>query len=203
MSVPLSPRDRRAVALGAVAVGVMLAWVGLGKPLLGALTRLSDQLRSERAMLERSRTLLATAEAFPDISLEAAARLEGAAARLFRASSVGAASAAHGHYLQEHAEKHRVLVTRLEPLASRELDAGVTSLPLSVRGESDLQGLMTFLHAVETGGSLIVVNELRIDARSGARTSFQVLAFTLKVTGFGVLSDTVVVDGEKRGRPPQ
>jgi hypothetical protein len=58
-------------------------------------------------------------------------------------------------------------VTRVEPAASRDAGGGITALPVAVIGESDLEGLLTFLHMLETGPKLVNVDELKIESANG------------------------------------
>jgi hypothetical protein len=86
--------------------------------------------------------------------------------RLVRAPNAPLGEAEVTGYLQDIAGLSRVLLQEmrgLEPDRDAPRPEGVRPVRLAVRGESDLQGVMTFLHRVEESPLLLRVVELSIE----------------------------------------
>ncbi len=189
MKIPtLSARDRRALLLAASVLVPALFWALVAAPYLSAVERASDSMAAERELLRREVALLASAEQFPAALEEGAAQLLEVASRLFGGENPSVTSAALAQYLQTAARSARVLFTRLEPAPAEEAGTGVIALPLRVQGETDLEGLLTLLHSLETGEKLVRVENLRIQ---GLRTTTaravddsEVLSFEFTAAGF-------------------
>ena len=81
----------------------------------------------------------------------------------------GAAAAALAGYLRRTAQAAGANLTRVEPAAAAEAGSGVRALPVAVTGESDLEGLLTFLQLLESGPKLVHVRDLRLEAARARR----------------------------------
>jgi hypothetical protein len=213
MRIPaLSPRDRRAVVAGLLLVAPALAWSRGALPWLRAVGDAREALAAERALLDRELRLLAGAERYPAAFQVGAERLLAEAPRLVGGADDGAASAALSGYVRTAAQEARVHLTRVEPAPSTDAGAGITALPLEVRGESDLEGILTLLHLLETGPKLVHVTALALEAperRAAAAPdpygafyapvapAAEAIALRLRVTGF-TLSDRAAAAGGGR-----
>lgn len=165
----LSPRDRRAALLGAAVVGAALLQALVAAPFLGALAEARDALAAERALLARETELLASAAAYPGAFEAGAERLLAAAPRLMSGEDAGAGAAALAGYLRGTARMAPTHLVRLEPAPTREAGPGVRALPVAVAGEGDLEGILTFLHLLETGPKLLHLADLRLEAAPAPR----------------------------------
>ncbi|WP_420128641.1 type II secretion system protein GspM [Longimicrobium sp.] len=164
-----TPRDRRAIAWGAAVLVPAFAWTLVVSPYLGALGEAKAALERDRALLRREMELLSETADYRRAFDDGAEKLLAAAPRLMGGDDDGAASAAVAGYLRRLARSGGAHVTRVEPGPSRDAGGGVTALPVGVSGESDLEGLLTFLQMLEAGPKLVDVAELRIEASgSGA-----------------------------------
>jgi hypothetical protein len=141
-----------------------LAWTLVVSPYLDALREAKSRLEQDRATLEREMEVLAETADYRRAFDEGAEKLLAAAPRLMGGDDDGAASAAVAGYLRRLARMGGAHVTRVEPGPSRDAGGGVTALPVGVSGESDLEGLLTFLQMLEAGPKLVDVSELRIEA---------------------------------------
>ncbi len=164
----LSPRDRKALTWGAAVLAPALAWTLVVSPYLGALGEAKTRLEQDRATLEREMEVLAETADYRRAFDEGAEKLLAAAPGLMGGDDDGAASAAVAGYLRRLARMGGAHVTRVEPGPSRDAGGGVTALPVGVNGESDLEGLLTFLQMLEAGPKLVDVAELRIEATGSA-----------------------------------
>ena len=165
----LTPRDRKAITWGAAVLVPALAWTMVVSPYLDALGEAKTRLEQDRATLEREMEVLSEAADYRRAFDDGAEKLLAAAPRLMGGDDDGAASAAVAGYLRRLARMGGAHVTRVEPGPSRDAGGGVTALPVGVSGESDLEGLLTFLQMLEAGPKLVDVDELRIEASgSGA-----------------------------------
>lgn len=162
--VRLTPRDRRAVTLGAALLVPSLLWVFAVAPYLGALHAAGDRLAAQRGLLRRELDVLAEARAYPSAFGVGARRLLAVAPRLAGGDDPAAAGAAVAGYVRRLGQMGGANVTRVEPGPVRQAGGGLVALPVAVTGEADLEGLMTLLQLLETGPKLVRVDELKVEA---------------------------------------
>jgi len=183
----LSSRDRRALLLGAAVLASGVGWTAMVKPYIRAVREVSSTLAAERELLNRELRLLAAADQYPAEVEQAGARLLDVATRLFGGEKQAAASAGLIQYLQEGAGTGPALLTRLEPLPAEEEGNGLIGLPLSVEGETDLEGLLTVLHLLDAGPKLVRVENLRVQGRRAVAVDGpEVLSFVFVARGFSL-----------------
>lgn len=184
----LSDRDRRAIALGAAVVLPALLWVYGVSPYLGAVEQRRSRIEARRSLLDAERDLLAARKRYPRQVEAAATRLREMAPALLDSRSRGVATAELTQYVEDRAAASRVRLTATQPRAVRRVDRRLLAIPLTVEGESDLQGVLAFLEALEHGPKLLRVGDLRIRRRSGAGRledkGMEVLALRVSVTGY-------------------
>jgi hypothetical protein len=163
----LSSRDRRAVLLGFAVLVPALLWVGVVRPYLGALEDLSERAVSERALLEREAELLRDAPGFPDRLRAARAAVDRWDARLVRSSNLALAEAEVTALLEEVARERRVLLQEVRAAGGASVDdapAGLRPIRLSVRGESDFEGILGFVHGMEEDPLLLRIVGFSMEA---------------------------------------
>lgn len=210
----MTQRDRRAVTWGAILLGPALFWSHVVRPYLSAVDDAKVRLEADRAVLKRELAVLGASDVYPAEFRVGADRLLKAAPRLVGGDDDGAAAAALAGYLRRVAQLGRASITRVEPAATRDVGGGITALPVDVSGESDLEGLLTFLRLLETGPKLLHVESLRIEANSGgtpaagasyALTPFipgtapstdvpEIISFRFTATGFTLAEREAVKD---------
>lgn len=189
---PLADRDRRAVLLGAAVLLPAILYLAVGRPYRAQLLDLRDRIAAERALLERESALVQAADALPDQASDLGTRFRRAEARLVRAANVPLAEAELTAVLEETALVSRVLLQEMRTLDLQRDTAGhsvVRPLRLSVRGESDLEGVLTYLHRLENNPLLLRIIELSIEpmlagGRGEERTATGVVQFALVVEGY-------------------
>ncbi len=162
----LAPGDRRAILLG---LGVMVSAVVIifgVRPSYRALTDARERLAVEREVLVREIQLLESAAVLPKHIEEALRKTAAVDLRLLEAPSRILAEGQLTDLLESSAVLSRVLLREIESIAparGTEPPPGTEALRLSVSGESDLEGVLTFLDALESGLLLIRVTGLALE----------------------------------------
>jgi hypothetical protein len=197
----ISDRDRRAIRTGLLVLLPALAYVGVFKPYSAALQDARDRAAAERQLLERELALLAAKSSLPVTLANAQGAVKRAEARLVKAANLTSAENRVTELLEQIAELSRVLLQEVRSVApdrDAEPPSGMQLLRLAVRGESDLEGAVTYLQRIEQSPLLLRVREFslenapppRIDprARPGARSARRpqagVMRFTILVEAF-------------------
>jgi hypothetical protein len=189
-----APRDRRAVMLGLAVLLPALLYTAALRPYRAALGELRERSAAERALLQREEALLAAGAGLPGRVDELRGRAHLASLRLVRAANVPLAEAEVTGFLEEIATLSRVLLQEMRGIEPRrgEVPAAGALRPirLALRGESDLEGVLTFLQRVESSPLLLRIAELSMEpryeggARGAERRPTGVVAFTLVVDAF-------------------
>ena len=162
----LAPGDRRAILLG---LGVMVSAVVIlfgVRPIYGALTDARERLAAERGVLAREIQLLESAAVLPKHIEEALRKTAAVDLRLLEAPSRILAEGQLTDLLESSAVLSRVLLREIESIAparGTEPPPGTETLRLSVSGESDLEGVLTFLDTMESGLLLVRVTGLALE----------------------------------------
>lgn len=162
----LSSRDRRAVTLGLLVVVPGLLWMTVVRPYRAALSSARDQVAAERALLERERALLASGPRVLHELGKARRRAEGSEERLVSAANTALAEGELIDYLETVAALSRVLLEEIRtvpPPRGEVAPVGLQPLRLAVRGESDLEGILTFLETIETNPLLLRIGGLTLE----------------------------------------
>jgi hypothetical protein len=160
----LSARDRRAVFIGLGVLTAALVWMGAVRPYRASLAALRERIASERALLAREEALLRVGPTLPDSLGAAEVDAQRAQLRLVRAANIPLAEAELTKYLEGVAEHSRVLLKEMRGVEPADSIAPVgRPIRLAVNGESDLQGVLTFLHRIEEGPLLVRVLEMSVE----------------------------------------
>ena len=192
----LSPRDRRAIVIGAVVLVPVLLWAGIVRPYLKALDDFSSRLAVEQALLQREREIVRNAA---DIS----ARLETIRHQLDRmemelvaAENPALAEAILSAHLEHLARANRVLLQEVRSITGSNPAAvadGTVPLYLSVSGESDFEGILALFNDIETDRLLMQISNLSLGPApagggegNGSRTDphVQAMRFTAVVVSY-------------------
>jgi hypothetical protein len=162
----MSNRDRRAILLGLAVLAPAFLWIAAVRPYRETLAETRAVLDTERALLAREEALLAAAPMLPAALATAEEAVARAELRLVRAPNAPLGEAEVTSYLQDMAGLSRVLLQEmrgLEPDPDAAPPEDVAAFRLAVRGESDLQGVMTFLHRVEESPLLLRIVEVSME----------------------------------------
>jgi len=184
----MSTRDRRAVLLGALVLLPGLLYIWAVRPYQAALSNAKDQLATERATLARERAAIQTARRNPQLQHIADSAMRVMRPRLFEGKDDVMASAELASYLGEVAQRVRVWLqdASTRPATPAAQGGGVRSLHVEIRAESDLQGALMFLQALEHGDKLIRIDRLDISRVPRDDKGMETLAIAATITGFSV-----------------
>ena len=126
--------------------------------------------RLRRARRERrpgEQRLLEQAKQYPSAFRGASTALLSVAPHLLGGDTYAAAQAGLARVLERLAAGEPLVLNQIEPLPPRPAGAGITALGLRVQGESDLEGVLTLLAALEAGPLLLQVENVAIEAANG------------------------------------
>jgi hypothetical protein len=161
----LSPRDRRAIVIGAVILIPALTWSLLVQPYRATLEDLQDRLAAEQALWEREQAVVREASSLSDRIETTRLEITRLEMRLVRADNPALAETEITARLERLARTSRVLLKEVRSIpASPRLSApaGVAPLFLSVSGESDFQGVLDFFRGVEQDHLLLGIDEISV-----------------------------------------
>lgn len=189
----MSPKDRRAIALGALLVLPALLFIYGVRPYRASLATTRDELDIARLALSREKAAVMTTRANPDAQRSADSALMMVAPRLFEGRDDAIASAQLAAYLGSIARKSRVLMEDANTRPSSTSPEGIRTLRVEVRGESDIQGVTTFIHNLEAGNKLVRVDRLEISRVPGLeeKNGFETLSIAATVSGFAFVPAAV------------
>jgi hypothetical protein len=162
----LALRDRRAILLGLGLLLPVAVWVLGVKPYWAALEDVRDRVVVEKGLLARELALLETAPMLPEKIRRAEAEAAVFEDRLVRAASGVLAEGELTDFLEESAFRSRVLLEEIrggELGRGEEPPPGLSVVRLHLRGESDLEGVLTFLDEIEKSRLLLRVRGLALE----------------------------------------
>jgi hypothetical protein len=182
----MSPKDRRAIILGAVIVLPALIFIWGVRPYRNALTNTRDELETARLALSREKAAVAAGPETPGGQQSADSALRMVGRRLFEGRDDAFASAQLAAYLGAIARRSRVLMEDASTRPSTTSPEGIRTLRVEVRAESDVQGVATFLHNLESGSKLVRVDRLEVSRVPGLeeRNGFETLSIAATIAGF-------------------
>lgn len=182
----MSPKDRRAIILGAVIVLPALFFIWGVRPYRAAMAETRDELETARLALSREKAAVSATAAAPGSQRLADSALAIITPRLFEGRDDAIASAQMAAYLGSVARRSRVLMQDANTRPSTSSADGIRTLRVEVRAESDVQGVATFLQNLEAGQKLVRVDRLEISRVPGLedKNGFETLSIAATISGF-------------------
>ena len=182
----MSPKDRRAIILGAVLVLPALIFIWGVRPYRAAMAETHDELETARLALSREKAAVAGKPTAPGGQQLADSALTLVGPRLFEGRDDAIASAQLAAYLGTVARRSRVLMEDANTRPSMTSPEGIRTLRVEVRAESDIQGIATFLHNLESGTKLVRVDRLEISRVPGLedKNGYETLSVAATIVGF-------------------
>jgi len=186
----LSMPDRRALLVGALVLGSALALRVVVKPYLHSRAALAERLREQERLLERELGLVQSAALVVGSMAETTRRFDRVRSRLLEARGPLGATAALVGELGDDARRHGVLIEAIESRPPEVLGHDLTAVEVDVRGRGDLEGVLRWLHGMESGNRLLRVEQLSLARLEGGATTdsldTETLAFAMNIRGFTI-----------------
>ena len=192
----LTPSERRTITIGLIAVVPSLLWIFGVRPYREALAEARDEVATQRDLLARELALLEDAERYPAAYRSADSALLRVAPRLFDESDDVLATARLTSYVAGQALTSRVLLQEAEARPTQHSRDGVRRLQIEISAESDTEGMLRFLNALERGSKLIVVDKIALNreerTQMKGKPPVAVLSLTATVSGFALADSGLV-----------
>jgi hypothetical protein len=157
-----SRRDRRALWIGALIVGPVLAWRGLAAPYVSWLDAQDARAAAAAELFAREQALVRDRVRLPSMLDEARRHLDAAAPSLFRGSDTVAVTASLAGWCRDAARAVGLADVRVEPAtADPELGRLIAS-HVDVYARGSMPALAAWLARIERGDRAVSVPRLDI-----------------------------------------
>jgi hypothetical protein len=200
----MSAKDRRALILGLVVLLPSLFYVFGVRRYMAAVKDTHQLVTDERKRLSQELAAIAAAKEQPQLQHIADSSWKAMSPRIFSGRDNVAAGTDLMTLVGEVALQQNVNV-RTAILQSTTVDVnGVRTLAVEIQGETDLQGLLGFLEAIERSDKLMRVDRLRVTrpiAKPDA-DGVQAIQIAASIAGFAIQEGPVVPDKALRSPAP-
>ena len=186
MAYELKDSERRTLKWGAMIGLPVLLYMFAVKPLYASLVDTREQLELERTTLVRERAAIAAAKRNPQLQRIADSLMQITSQRLFSGADDVMASAELGSYIGDVAAKNHFLMTSATTGAVPKTRSPVRTLSEDIRGESDLQGILEFLQALEHGPKLVRVSRVDISRPTRDADDIETVLFAATITAYAL-----------------
>lgn len=180
----LNPRERR-VVIGGAALAVASLVLVLGVlPFSARWSAREESIAGKRQQLERLTALIGSANSVQQAVDSMRSGRGARTARIFRAPTPALAAAKLQELLRTYAETSSVDLADVDVGGEPATDStGLTAIPVRLSANSDIHGLADLLWHIEQGEKLLIVDEMRLNARSPRDDGTQSLSWTLRLRG--------------------
>jgi len=158
----VNPRDRRALLVGAAVVGLAILILKLGPWTWRSVMEQRAELQARAELLERMRAEVRSAAQLEDSGAVIKGRLVMLAPKLLTGRTTSEAAADLGARLAAAAARHRVRVSRTDPVIDSTEQRGMRPVALRAVLESDTRGFFGLLEAVGREPVVLVIDSMRV-----------------------------------------
>jgi len=158
----ISPKERTAIGRGMMIVVPALLYVWGVLPYRAALTEARERLAVEQEALARERGAVATAQQNPELQHLTDSVLHAIEPHLFEGRDDVMTSSELAAYLGDVAFDSHVWMEDASTRPVTMSTTGVRTLHVEIRAESDFQGVLSFLQALEQGDKFVRIERLDI-----------------------------------------
>jgi|SRR5882672_572887 len=184
----MTPRDRRAVRLGVIAVGVAFAVFRVAPWAVGTVHEASQRVAAERAALAETRALITAAPGLEDSLTHLTRRVASLASRFLQGESSAAAQADLANRVTVLAERSHLTVDRIVPVADSLVrsDGALHRVTVQASLSGDLAELIDLLDTMGKEVAVLTPAAVRLTAADPAApvTQAEVIRADLTVTGW-------------------
>ncbi|HEX3928136.1 MAG TPA: type II secretion system protein GspM [Gemmatimonadales bacterium] len=164
----ISERERRTIMIGALVLAPFAAFLLGVRPYRSQMAAAQDRLATERDALARERGAIATAHRNPELQHQTDSVMQLMAPLLFEGRDDVMATSELASYLGDVARTHHLWLQDAATRPATSPANGVRVLHVEIRGESDVEGVMAFLQALDNGDKLVRVEQLDITRTLGS-----------------------------------
>lgn len=180
----LNSRERRVVLAGAIVSATALVVVLVMLPFAQRWTTRETAYAASREQWTRLEALAANTERLRRALEEQRLALAADEARLVTGATPALAASALQGVLQRYAGESAVQLDRVDVVAQPRPDKpGLLAIPVQLQGEGDIYGLVDFLYRLERGETLLVFDELTLNAGLETGNGRQYLSWSLRLHG--------------------
>ncbi len=158
----MNSRDRRALITGGAFVGLAILILKLGPWVWRTVVEQRAELQARAELLERIRAEVRSAAQLEDSGIVVKGRLATLAPKLLTGRTAPEAAADLGARLATAAARHRVRVSRTDPVIDSTERRGMGPVALRVVLKSDTRGLFGLLEEVGREAAVLVIDSLRV-----------------------------------------
>jgi hypothetical protein len=181
--------------LGALVLAPLLLFRLVVSPYAHTLSTRREQLHVQQSLLERELVLLADVKRYAASMRQSQAAAREVMPQLFLGPDDDVSTtAALAYYVSDRARQNRVFVQQIETRPQAPAGSGITRVQVDVRAQSDLQGLLSYLRALEQGPKVIQIEHIGIErgqlslAEAG---DTEVLTLSMTVNGFAAPAKSI------------
>lgn len=199
----ISASERKLMFWGAAIVVPSLFFIYVIRPYRTALADSREQLAVEQEALARERGAVATAQRNPELQHLTDSVLHAIEPRLFEGRDDVVTSSQLAAYLGDVAFDSHVWMQDASTRPVTSTTPGVRTLHVEIRAESDFQGVLTFLQALEHGDKFVRVE--RIDLSRGVNATGnedgETLLLSATIAGYAMGNSSVPAPAPKAVLP--
>lgn len=160
----MTPRDRRAVLLGVIAIGAAVTGLRVVPWGLRRASAAYADLRERSALLARTRDDMASLPELRDSAATLSRELVALAPDLLSGSSPAEAGADLSGRMNLAASRAQARVERIDPLPDSAGSGRLGRVRVHAALESDVRGLVAFLKAIDGADEVVKLDELHVEA---------------------------------------
>lgn len=181
----MTARDRRALRLGGIAVGVAIVTLRLVPWGVRATLAAQRDLTGREELLARTRADLLDEQALSDSVARVSRAVVGLAPRLLSGGTAAEAGADLSGRVNLASTRHRVKLDRADLLADSSAAGRLGRVAVRATLESDVRGLADFLKALAADPAVLVPDDLHVTANDPGSGDGQAEVLRVEVTVTG------------------
>ncbi len=160
----MTPRDRRALFMGGIAIGLAVLGLRVLPAAVRRVTEVGAVLRERATLLARTRDEMASLPTLRDSAAVLSQSLIALAPQVLSGSTSAEAGADLSARMNLAASRAPARIERIDPLPDSSGDGRLGRVRVHAALETDVRGLVALLRAVDAGDEVLKLDELRVQA---------------------------------------
>jgi hypothetical protein len=161
----MTPRDRRALVLGGIAIAGAILGLRVLPWVVRRVTETHAVLRERATLLARTREEMASLPRLRDSAAVLSQALVALAPQVLSGSTSAEAGADLSGRMNLATSRAPAKVERLDPLPDSSGEGRLGRVRVHAALETDVRGLIALIRAIDTGNEVLKLDELRVEAR--------------------------------------